>query len=60
MQAPGAPPLTIPADYELTFQPGAAPMMVFSSDTPPGGTKRVAVEGRVPAHLPTHPHVLAA
>lgn len=53
--APGAPPLTIPADYELTFQPGAAPMMVFSSDTPPGGTKRVAVEGRVEYKLDAKP-----
>ena len=52
--APGAAPLSIPADYELTFQTGAAPMVVFSRDNPAGGPKRVAVEGKVPSPTLTH------
>lgn len=35
----------IPADYELTFQPGVAPMHIFSRDVYASG--RMAVEGKV-------------
>mmetsp|Transcript_40929 Transcript_40929/g.76635 ORF Transcript_40929/g.76635 Transcript_40929/m.76635 type:complete len:286 (+) Transcript_40929:253-1110(+) len=43
----------IPADYELTFQPGVAPMHIFSRDVYASG--RMAVEGKVEYKLDAKP-----